>query len=318
MAEDQYQYVKLPSGEYGKFAANASDDDIRARIQKDFPDAFKTQQPSAPEPGFLQSVGQGLKNFGHMVTHPVEAAESMGEQQVAGGRTPYGAPIFSPTGNRVIDEQNESTIQSARNDMAQQGKEMAAHPSASAGEFIGQSLPLLALGGAAGGMKMLPTRAGAGALFEDVMSAAKDQPVNLTRSLQPLERIQQLTSRGGPTVGAADKLYNRINTTNPLSYEEARDFYSNLSGLSANDKMSLNPTMKRELGNFTGAFKEDIGDTAASAGKGEEYNKAMRDYARASQLKDLRERAMKYAIPALLGAGGATVVGSALRDLLLK
>lgn len=41
---DQFQYIKLPDGSYGKFAADASDDVIKSAISKDFPSAF--QQPT--------------------------------------------------------------------------------------------------------------------------------------------------------------------------------------------------------------------------------------------------------------------------------
>lgn len=49
---DQFQYVKLPDGSYGKFAANASDETIRGAIEKDFPDAFNAK-PTAPVPAGL-------------------------------------------------------------------------------------------------------------------------------------------------------------------------------------------------------------------------------------------------------------------------
>jgi|SRR5882757_707821 len=61
---DDVQYIKLPDGSYGKFAANAKDEDIQAAISKDFPDAFKQTEaqqvanrpsvPRAPLPGALQ------------------------------------------------------------------------------------------------------------------------------------------------------------------------------------------------------------------------------------------------------------------------
>lgn len=46
---DDFQYVKLPDGSYGKFAANATDDVIRTAVSKDFPDAF-TAPPSKTYP----------------------------------------------------------------------------------------------------------------------------------------------------------------------------------------------------------------------------------------------------------------------------
>jgi len=44
--QDQFQYVKLPNGEYGKFRSDATDAQIRAAILKDFPDAYKKESPS--------------------------------------------------------------------------------------------------------------------------------------------------------------------------------------------------------------------------------------------------------------------------------
>lgn len=51
---DQVQYIKLPDGSYGKFAADASDATIRGAIEKDFPDAFNAKPPSTPVPQGLQ------------------------------------------------------------------------------------------------------------------------------------------------------------------------------------------------------------------------------------------------------------------------
>ncbi|MGA9668241.1 MAG: hypothetical protein WBQ94_03485 [Terracidiphilus sp.] len=51
-APDQAQYVKMPDGSYGKFAANADDATIRAAIQKDFPDAF----PAPKAPGVIDRM----------------------------------------------------------------------------------------------------------------------------------------------------------------------------------------------------------------------------------------------------------------------
>jgi hypothetical protein len=49
--EQQYQFVRLPNGEYGKFRADATDAVIREAILKDFPDAFGEST--------LKKVGRG-------------------------------------------------------------------------------------------------------------------------------------------------------------------------------------------------------------------------------------------------------------------
>lgn len=155
-------------------------------------------------------------------------------------------------------------------------------------------------------MGEIPTRAKAGKVFGSVMNDAADQPVNLTRSMKPLERAQQLSTRGHGTVSAADNLYKRLNTVNPLNYREARDWASGLSRLTANDTMNASPSLRSQVGELSHAFNEDIGDTAASVGRGEDYAKAMRDYRRASQLGNAAKTAAKWAIPAAAGGGAAT------------
>lgn len=56
---DDFQYVKLPDGSYGKFASDASDDVIRGAIQKDFPDAFKNTPQLSPEQQAAQRLTGG-------------------------------------------------------------------------------------------------------------------------------------------------------------------------------------------------------------------------------------------------------------------
>lgn len=59
---DDFQYVKLPSGEYGKFRSDASDDVIRSQIMKDFPLAFESQKqqtPDKPIASTSEMIGEG-------------------------------------------------------------------------------------------------------------------------------------------------------------------------------------------------------------------------------------------------------------------
>jgi hypothetical protein len=146
----------------------------------------------------------------------------------------------------------------------------------------------------------------AGRMFNEVMGAAGDQPVTLTRSLAPLERTQQLAARGSNPFRAADQLYSRINTVNPLTYREARDFASNMS-LSPEERMGLKGSMQREVPKLSHAFNEDVGDAAEAAGKGPEYKQAMSEYASRSRNKEIAKKAGekigRYAIPAAVGAG---------------
>lgn len=63
MANDEFQYIKLPDGSYGKFRADATDDVIRAAVLKDFPEAFgKVDTYVGPE--YLRNAKpRGLSNL---------------------------------------------------------------------------------------------------------------------------------------------------------------------------------------------------------------------------------------------------------------
>ena len=41
-APDAYQYLKMPDGTYRKFPSSASDEEMRAAVKREFPDAYKT------------------------------------------------------------------------------------------------------------------------------------------------------------------------------------------------------------------------------------------------------------------------------------
>lgn len=56
----QYQYVKLPDGSYGRFRANQTDQEIRSLISRDFPQAYAGaagQQPISLEEAQMRDVG---------------------------------------------------------------------------------------------------------------------------------------------------------------------------------------------------------------------------------------------------------------------
>lgn len=154
----------------------------------------------------------------------------------------------------------------------------------------------------------IPTRARAGKVFESVMQDAKDQPVTLTRSRPILDRAMQLSDTGHGTIGPLDKMFARVNQTQPLDYAEARDRASALSSLTGEDQMRATPSLKGQAKQFSHAFNQDVGDAAASVGRGKDYTKAMTDYRRASQLNHALKTAGKYAAGAAatgaVGAGG--------------
>jgi hypothetical protein len=177
---------------------------------------------------------------------------------------------------------------------------------AAQGNGFGTGAAIGAVGGALPeAISAIPTRAKAGQLFDSVMEDAKDQPVNLTNSMPFLERTQQLASSGAAPFRPADMLFSRSNQINPILYPEARDFASNISRMSAAEKMGINPQMQAEAGKLSRAFNKDIGTAAENVGRGEDYAKAMKDYARASALRENSIKAGKIAGKSALAAAGA-------------
>ncbi len=170
------------------------------------------------------------------------------------------------------------------------------------------TIPSAFMGGPAvsSAAEMIPSRAAAGRAFEEVMQAAGQHPVNLTASSEPLTRVYELAQRGTSLPQAAGKLLRRVTDPEqgPLTYKEARDFASNLSRLSSNEAQRLNPSMKRAVAQLSHAFNQDVGQTAHAAGKGSEYAQAMKEYAKASQLRNAGIWAAKrIGIPAAAAAG---------------
>lgn len=77
---DDFQYVKLPDGSYGKFAANASNDDIRAAVTKDFPNAY--QQNLKTGEGMLPGAGGPVAPGSGGVPSKVKMKESVASKAV--------------------------------------------------------------------------------------------------------------------------------------------------------------------------------------------------------------------------------------------
>lgn len=178
------------------------------------------------------------------------------------------------------------------------------------GTYLPEAAALAAPVGSAvkAGVEAIPTTAKAGAKFQEVMGAAKNVPLDVKDVGDAALRIQQLADRGGSMPMAVRKILNRMTDPGkgPLVYEEARDFASNISRLSANEFGRLTPAVAREVANLRVALNEANAQAAKIAGKGAEYKAAMREYAKAMRLKDAIDTAVKgakKAVPVATAAG---------------
>lgn len=184
------------------------------------------------------------------------------------------------------------------------------------------TIPSMVVGGPEAGaaIEALPSRAYAAQLFKDVSAHAGDVPVSLTRAGNPLLRFKEMADAGGTMPKAINRLLQRATAPGgkPLTYDEARDIYSNLSALSAEDINRLNAPMRRQMGIVTQALKDDIGDAANQAGQAAKYYAAMKDYARASKLLRASGKIQEYLAKPAIKAAGAGAGGVAGYELYKK
>lgn len=96
---DDFQYVKMPDGSYGKFNSGVSDDVIRSAVMKDFPNAYKASVPtesqaiSTPPTAPMPQKPAALRQSNTILKSP-ELPEN---QEVLGGPLPLpgvGVPAF--------------------------------------------------------------------------------------------------------------------------------------------------------------------------------------------------------------------------------
>lgn len=165
---------------------------------------------------------------------------------------------------------------------------------------------------------MLPSTERAGQKFQQVMSAAKDVPVDLSKVDPIVERAKELRSRGHGPPSQAMRQYMRVRqpeefgpfqmAPQPLTYETARDFAVSAGDQSAREIMGTNKTMKRQNKSFARALDEANREAAYQAGRGPEYDQAMTEYRNARRLENVKrivaKSGKKAAGTAALGAAG--------------
>lgn len=172
--------------------------------------------------------------------------------------------------------------------------------------------------------EVLPSAERAGQAFKKVSATVGKHTVPITDGLSnALMNYQGLVDTGGSRSLAVSKLLSRITSPDaaPLTYDEARQFYSNISRLSANESMRLTPQMKRAVGMIAQEFNGAISQTADDAGKLGQFQGAMKEYASAKNLEDKVELAKKYLIRGGIGALGGGLAGAGAKlgyDILQK
>ena len=173
-----------------------------------------------------------------------------------------------------------------------------------------------AIGGTAKLAKaIIPTRAHAGAKFQQVMGAVGDKPVDMGRTGDAALRIADLAQHGGGTQWGPAPVRQLIQyATDPkkpeMTYQVGREFYSNITRLSADEMQRMPPVIRKELNVLRAALNHALAKTAASGGQEQVYKAAMREYAIASRISEFAAKAAKYGA----GIAGAGALYNFARD----
>ena len=98
---EQFQYVRLPDGSYGKFNASASDNEIRAKITAAFPDAYKvpptpTVDPQKPWQHAMESSFERMATAAGVPKSPADIPSMVG-----GMLLPQGDPNAKTVGESI-------------------------------------------------------------------------------------------------------------------------------------------------------------------------------------------------------------------------
>lgn len=137
-------------------------------------------------------------------------------------------------------------------------------------------------------------------------------PVQMTDKLAgALADIKQGADTGLQMPSVVNKLVTRLSNVEegPLTYQEARQFYSNMGDLAASDRMAMNAKGQRLLFQVQHALGDTIADTTERAGNLPVYQGAMKDFASAKSAEEkievLKDFALKFGKAAgWIGGGG--------------
>lgn len=177
---------------------------------------------------------------------------------------------------------------------------------------------------AAGTGKIFGNVERAGQLFNQVKAAAKTSEVPVTDEMYAAaSRAMDLADTGAKGLPRVIfKFMNRVTAPykEPIAWDEARDFYSNVSRLSANEYQNMNPQMAAAVGRFAGAFDDSLRAVAAAAGQGDQYSEAMQLYRTAKSWQRFGANVwsgVKKALPFAGGAAAGSAIGSGATRRLL-
>jgi hypothetical protein len=162
----------------------------------------------------------------------------------------------------------------------------------------------------------IPSFSNAGKGFQEVSSVVAKHPVEMTDALSKSAfQVSQFARNGSQMPSPVSKFLERITDPDlpPLTYDDARQFYTNINKLTAADKMTTNPQMKMYISQLAHDLGDSIEATAARGGQQQTFVNSMKEWHDASRVDDAKEAIREHAVEALIkgAAGGAGAYGAA-------
>lgn len=154
----------------------------------------------------------------------------------------------------------------------------------------------------------------AGALLGLLEKRFGKLPVDVSAPVKVAGEMAQL-GETGPDAPSIIKKFIDQSQSGQMDYKKARQFYSNLSRMSAADKMGMTGPMKAKTAEITAALDDAIRASLKPVAADQHYAQAMGAYARGAMAKGAAAKAIKYGIP---GAAAAAGTDYAIRQVLKK
>jgi hypothetical protein len=156
---------------------------------------------------------------------------------------------------------------------------------------------------------LVPNKAQAQQAFEELSTSIGEHPVKITNelaeNLNELKRINTTTKTYiPPTVKGLIDRVDSFQGMGPLTYDEARDFSSEINRLSRADVAAMTDNTKRLVGGLNVALKASIQDTADFAGEGPKLAGAMNDWRKIKIAQGVWDDAKELAFRNVLKAFG--------------
>lgn len=237
-----------------------------------------------------RGTGDAITGMWNMVRHPIDTAKGVAALPAQAAQVPGAVRDINASPDPL------GQYAQAAQDTASQGAGQALTALGTAG--IAKAIPEI--------KGAIPSRVRAGAALQDVKAAAGSVPLDVSKVGNSALDLWTQSDRGATLPKAVRQLVNRLAKpgSDPITYEEAKDFQSNISQLSANEKMSLKPNTVRLLGQLNADLKSSLADAADTVGKGQKFADAMREYHQAMKLKGFTDEAISQGWKmALRGAG---------------